>query len=976
MQYKKERTMNPAQTIWKRIFSSAVLCGLILSAGQPTLQADAHPQTKKEPTPIVMQAVKFGVSTPMSATSNQSMPHSTDNQGMLKPVPQSVGALPTGASLMPAATSWEGISNEDNLQFGAGFVNPPDVSGDIGPGHYIQTVNNLFEIWTRAGGLVQGATPISDLFTSLGGMCATHNDGEPIVLYDQLADRWVISQAAKDDVWPGFEYHQCVAISSSPNPDPVNSPWYLYDFQIQNTSADMYQAPKMGVRADGYFMTFDQLDYNGATFTLAGQGVAVLDRVQMLAGQNARMVYFDLSVTNPDLSRMLPADLDGPSSPAGMPGYFVQFDDNIIVGTNPPVDQLQIWNLDANWEANTWAFGGKQTVLVDPFDSSFSCNSSPGLDCIPQKGAATNQYLEAKSDRLMYRLQYRYQGGTGHLVLSHTVNVGSDRAGIRWYQLQKDLSDTWIVENQGTYSPADGENRWMGSAAMDIAGNLAIGYSVSSSTTFPSIRYAGRLAGDPAGQLSQGEATIVDGTGIQEDPASRWGNYSMMTVDPVDQCTFWYTGEYIGPDSPPYSVSLSKWQTKIAQFNFGAGNCAAPPSYEISGTVTNQSLAKIANASVTTDTGFYAKTGPDGIYTLSGLPAGDVEVTVNALGYLPAKRNVSITSASVIDVNFTLTGANMDDFDGALVIGAVPYQYTTNTTTATSASDDPLIPGCISDKGSATIWFKYTSPITQTIYIDTYGSDYNTFVAVWRGVRNNLTFIACNDNTENGLQSAVVLPANNEAYYIEVGQSGAAVPAGGNLKFHLASFADVSGTHWAWRFIEGLSKAGVTGGCSANPKLYCPETVVTRAQMAIFLLTAKYGSTRTFPAATGTMFGDVPASHWAAKWIEELAREGITGGCGGGNFCPETVVTRAQMAVFLLQTKYYGSIPPFIIPAATGTMFGDVPANHWAGKWIEELAREGITGGCGGGNFCPETVVTRAQMAVFLDTTFSLPPLP
>jgi hypothetical protein len=984
MLYKKERTMNPAQTIWKRIFSSAVLCGLILSTGQPVLHADARPQTQTGPQPIVMQAVKVGVSTPLSRMSNQSLLNSTGNQGTLKPVPQPVAALPSGGSFMPApTTSWEGISNEDNFQFSGGkYVNPPDVSGDVGPGHYIQTVNNLYEIWNREGIVLSGGpAPINTLFKNFGGMCEAHNDGQPIVLYDQLADRWLISQMAKDDVWPGFEYHQCVAISSSPNPDQTNSPWYLYDFQIYlNTDkihADMLDAPKMGVRADGYFMTFDQLDYNGVTFSPAGQGVAVLDRVQMLAGRNARMVYFDLSVSNPDLARMLPADLDGPSSPAGMPGYFVQFDDNIII-SGSPVDQLQIWNLDANWEANTWAFGGKQTVLVDAFDSTFPCNSSPGLDCVPQPGAAANQYLDVKSDRLMYRLQYRYQGDTGHLVLSHTVNDGSDRAGIRWYHLQKDTSDTWIVENQGTYAPADGENRWMGSAAMDASGNIAIGYSVSSSTTFPSIRYAGRLAGDPAGQLSQSEATIVDGAGIQEDPASRWGNYSMMTVDPLDQCTFWYTAEYI-TSTPLNSDPLSNWQTRIASFNFGAGNCVAPLTYSFSGAVTADS-APVANASVTTDTGFYAKTGPDGLYTLSGLPAGDVTVTVNAQGYLPQTKVPITVSADLINQDFQLVGANMDDFEGALVIGAVPYQQLVkDTTTATSATTDPL-PGCISGQGGATVWYKYTSPSARNIYIDTYGSNYNTFIAVWRGSLVNPTLITCNDNANGGQQSAVVLPAENDTYYIEVGQPSTAAPIGGNLQLHLASFADVPWTHWAWRSVEGFVKAGVTAGipagCSVDPSMYCPYSPITRAQMAVFLMRAEHGPAYSPPAATGKVFGDVPITYWAAAWIEQLAAEKITVGCSAipKLYCPESTVNRAEIATFILRVeKGYDYSPP----AATG-VFADVPFNHWAAPMIEQLAREGYTIGCSltPKLYCPANNVIRAEIATFLVRAYGMTPLP
>ncbi|PWB77182.1 MAG: hypothetical protein C3F07_02520, partial [Anaerolineales bacterium] len=178
-------------------------------------------------------------------------------------------------------------------------------------------------------------------------------------------------------------------------------------------------------------------------------------------------------------------------------------------------------------------------------------------------------------------------------------------------------------------------------------------------------------------------------------------------------------------------------------------------------------------------------------------------------------------------------------------------------------------------------------------------------------------------------------------------------------------FADVADTYWAASYIERLYNAGITGGCATNPLRYCPESDVSRAQMAVFLLKGVHGSSYTPPAVGGsTGFADVPTSYWAAPWIKQLAAEGVTGGCGGGNFCPDTPVTRAQMAVFLLKGVHGSSYSP--PPVGSGTGFADVPTTYWAAPWIKQLAAEGITGGCGGGNFCPDTPVTRAQMAVFL----------
>jgi hypothetical protein len=184
--------------------------------------------------------------------------------------------------------------------------------------------------------------------------------------------------------------------------------------------------------------------------------------------------------------------------------------------------------------------------------------------------------------------------------------------------------------------------------------------------------------------------------------------------------------------------------------------------------------------------------------------------------------------------------------------------------------------------------------------------------------------------------------------------------------YPLGRFVDTPSGHWAFSFIEALARAGITAGCGNSN--YCPDGAVTRAQMAVFLERGMNGSGYSPPAATGNVFLDVGAQDFAASFIEQLANDGITSGCGNNNYCPDDEVTRDQMAVFLLRAKYGSSYSP---PAATG-VFGDVDLSHWAVHWIEQLAAEGITAGCGGGNYCPNAEVTRDQMAVFLVRTFGL----
>ncbi len=318
-----------------------------------------------------------------------------------------------------------------------------------------------------------------------------------------------------------------------------------------------------------------------------------------------------------------------------------------------------------------------------------------------------------------------------------------------------------------------------------------------------------------------------------------------------------------------------------------------------------------------------------------------------------------------------------DDMDAAQILHDAPDQVSLDTTHAGESSDDPAVPLCNLAPGLNTVWFKLTPIATGPLSFDTFTSSYDTALAVWSGARGNLSLAACNDDSGNGRQSQVEATLTaGQTYYVEVSQFNrnltppAAVQAlgGGTLNLHVTSFFDVPGNYWAWTWIETLAHAKVTGGCGSSPKIYCPDDPVTRAQMAVFLLRGIHGSSYAPPAATGTKFGDVPANYWAAAWIEELAKEGITGGCGSGNFCPEDPVTRAQMAVFLLKSKHGATYSP---PPATG-IFNDVPPTYWAAAWIEQLANEGITSGCSAKHYCPDDSVTRAQMAVFLDRTFNL----
>ena len=349
---------------------------------------------------------------------------------------------------------------------------------------------------------------------------------------------------------------------------------------------------------------------------------------------------------------------------------------------------------------------------------------------------------------------------------------------------------------------------------------------------------------------------------------------------------------------------------------------------------------------------------------------------INAVGLTYANGSAGSWASFI-----TAAGPANDTIDGAIDIStSVPYENTPNTTSATL--DSGTANTCSPALSFSSVWYKYVATANRRIYLDTFGTSYDTFISVWtKNANATLSLVTCNDNAAGVVQSSINLAVvNGTTYYIQVAQknlgTAPATAPGGTLQFHRTTFADVLGNSTFWRYVEGIYAAGITGGCVTSPNfLYCPSSNVDRATMAVFLLKGIHGASYTPPAVgTSTGFLDVPVTYWAAAWIKQLAAEGITSGCGSGNYCPSTLVTRAQMAIFLLRSKHGTSYTPPAAGSSTG--FSDVPTTYWAADWIKQLAAEGITSGCGAGLYCPESSVTRDQMAVFLSRTFSIPTRP
>ena len=524
------------------------------------------------------------------------------------------------AEPVPQVSTTAGLSF-DGVGVGLGTFTPggapPDTNGAPGATQYVQWVNTSFAVFNKTtGALVFGPASGNTLWQGFGGPCETTNSGDPVAIYDKAANRWVMTQFSINQA--ANQFFQCVAVSTTS--DATGSyRRFAYNF----TGFNDY--PKLGVWPDGYYISFNMFNAAGTAFT--GGRVCALDRNQMLtaAGTPGAIQCFQLSTT---FGGLLPADLDGsPPPPAGSPNYFVAFDD-----TNN--DGLNLWKFHVDWAntANT-TFTGPTKITSAAF--SPACG---GATCIPQP--STTQRLDALSDRLMFRLAYRNFGTHESLVVNHAVTAGAAVSGVRWYELRSPGGTPTLFQS-GTFSP-DATARWMGSIAQDKQGNMLLGYSASSSTLRPGIYYTGRLVTDAPGTM-QAENTLIAGIGSQTGGLSRWGDYSAMTIDPVDDCTFWFTTEYLK------TSGSFNWSTRIGSFKFPGCGGAATPDFSIATSPSSLSIVQGGSgASTVTVTSVNSFTAAVNL-SCSGLPAG---VTC---GFSPASvappSNGSATSALTVSVS-------------------------------------------------------------------------------------------------------------------------------------------------------------------------------------------------------------------------------------------------------------------------------------------------------------------------------------
>jgi len=590
-----------------------LICGLALT----TL---AFAKTNKDKT-IVTYPSAFAVSQPVSELPIEESMFATQEMPEPRPVPLRSHAVP-GPLLQedPVLQKENGpfVSATLGVDFdGVPAQNfaPSDSNMAVGPNHLVETVNVRFAVYNKSGTILAGPTNFTTLFASLGGNCAA-GASDPIVNYDRFADRWVIS-----DVGIGSSYSECVAVSKT------NDPTGAYVLYAYGFGVNLNDYPKLSVWPTttnaAYLATYNLFGPGG----FIGADICAFDRTKMLAGTAGAAQLCKQTPNNE--GGYLPSDMDGPTPPVdGTPGLYLTWQNN-----NP--GQLYLRKLTLNFATATATLSAPTTINVA--NDTLACGN--GGTCVPQSG--TTQTLDTLGDRLMYRFAVRHFADHDRAVANHAVANGSQVA-VRWYELY-DPAGTVTLNQQGTFAP-DATYRWMASIAEDKNGDIGLGYSASSSSIHPGIRFTGRVPSDASGTMET-EASILVGTGSQNGGLSRWGDYTAMQVDPSDDCTFWYVDQY-------EKVSGAfNWNTNIGSFAFTG--CSGGGGPVVTLTPTSLVFAKtVVGTTTTAKSVTVANTGSSTLNISSIVVSGDF---APAASTKPCGSTLAVGANCIIKVTFTPT---------------------------------------------------------------------------------------------------------------------------------------------------------------------------------------------------------------------------------------------------------------------------------------------------------------------------------
>ncbi len=524
------------------IFACALVAGGILLA--PTATSSSGPQGFKVkgwknslPLQPIIRSDRPAVSRPAARLAGRTVPTDAHGRRQLYGNMTDRHATTQGGAAPAPLVNFEGLSQK------VGRATPPDTTGEVGPNHFVQGVNfGNFAVYDKTGKQLAQPVEIGDLWPA-GDECNTLGSGDPIIQYDQFANRWLISQFAfprSAAGQPAAPFFECIAISTSG--DPLGK-YNAYTFLIDNELFPDY--PHFGVWNDGYYMSVHLFEPTTGAYT--AQGIIAFDRERMLVGDTAREIQY---FVNEDYGGMLPADAQGKTPPpSNAPNYMV-----VIQDFRSGADKIHLYGFYADWDNPEQSFiGGPTRINIGTIDTNLCAGSR---DCIPQQGGSVELDASARGV-IMYPLVYRNFQTYHTLAFNHTVDVdGFDRAGISWYEVRNPGPNASLFQQGILSGTGDQRHRWIGSLSMDAAGNIALGYSISGNDLNPSLAYQARLTSDPLGVMGLGETMLIQGGGAQNG-TNRWGDYASMSMDPADDCTFWFTGEYYP------QTSTFEWHTRI-----------------------------------------------------------------------------------------------------------------------------------------------------------------------------------------------------------------------------------------------------------------------------------------------------------------------------------------------------------------------------------------------------------------------------
>jgi hypothetical protein len=773
----------------------AVVPGLMLaSPAQAAAHQPAAPMSK--PSPNSGPAVHHDTSQPLRVMAANAHPAAVprqtapDRDEILPHPPASGLADPVLQNHQGAKLAVATSANFDGIGTSTGYAvtgAPPDPNAAVGTTQVAEVVNTAFAVFSKTGGTVMAPTNTNTLWSGFGGFCQSANDGDATVSFDRLANRWVVQQFANVRSASG-PYFECVAVSTSAD---ATGSYNRYSFQFSNFP----DYPKLSVWPDAYYTTYNMFTPAGAFINAE---ICAMNRANMLTGAAATQQCF---TTDANHGGILAADLDGSTAPpSGEP--------ETVMGIGTTSTTLAFWHfhVDFTTPANS-TFTGPTNLTVASY--STACG---GGTCIPQ--SSTTQQLDSLGDRIMYRLAYRNFGDHEALVTDQSVTAGAS-TGMRWYEFRLSGGNPTVFQ-QGTYAP-DSTFRWMGSIAMDHAGNIALGYSQSSSATHPSIRFTGRAPGDPIGTMTQAETTVITGGGSQTQ-FSRWGDYTSMSIDPASDCTFWYTNEY-----EPANGNFN-WNTRLAAF-------------QLPGCTTN------ANDFTISDNPASASVNPGGsaTSTISINETGTAQTVNLSASGLPSGATANFNPASL-----TATG--------------------TSTMTVSTASSTPAGTYSITVTGTGT---SATHATTFTLTVNPAGGG-----GIVNGGFETGTFSGW---TTSGAATSIVSPGHTGSF---AAQAGLNTPTNGNSSIaqtftapsgtsHLTFWYNVACTDtvqfdWATATLRdntaGTTRTVLARTCNNNRVWVQVSATVTAGHSYTLTLTNRDDNFNSPPDPTFTLFDDASLS--------------------------------------------------------------------------------------------------------------------